>query len=224
MAALAITLLELTEVAVLVVAMGGDATGVRSAAQGAIAGTAVVAIIALASGAALERVPSSLLLGASGVVLFAFGLFLLRSTIRSYRAYAPGAPARSVPRTVHWASGFTVGAVETTEAAIVLVALAAGGYPDSALVGAVIGGVVLVVGALAVRERLRAVKVPLLKLAATSLLFAFAIFWTGEAAGVMWPFGDVALAGLFVLALVAVRGTVTLVLRSDRPTRFETNR
>jgi Ca2+/H+ antiporter, TMEM165/GDT1 family len=212
-----ITLLELTEVVALVFALSADSGTVRASALGATSGTAVVALAALGLGAAILAFPHEYLLAASAVVLVGFGLFLFRSTLRSYRRAAPPpAGAASPPpahRAVLFAGGFTVGAVETTEAVIVLLAIAAAGYGTSALVGAVAGGGVLIAVAAAVHERVRRIKVPRLKLGATSVLLSFAVFWAGEAAGVAWPGGDLILIPLVVLFAAMVRGAIAAVLR-----------
>lgn len=212
--AFVITVLELTEVVALVFALSADQASVRPVALGAVSGTAAVSLIALAFGAALIAFPHTYLLWASAVVLAAFGVFLFRSTLRSYRraaAAAAGAPG-GAPRhhLVQFGGGFSVGAIETTEAVIVLIALAAAGYGFSALVGAVVGGVVLVVAAATVHERIRKIKVPWLKLGGTALLFTFAIFWGGEAAGVAWPGSDLILVPLVVVVALLVRGAVAL--------------
>jgi len=222
LAALLVTVLELTEVVALVFALSAEAASVRHGALGAVAGCAVVAVIALGSGAALLAFPRTYLLWASAVVLYAFGVFLFRSTLRTYRkvraaAGRPPAGPGAGHRVVQFAGGFTVGAVESTEVVIVLLALTAAGYGGSALVGAVAGGVLLVAVALAVGERVRRIKVPWLKLGATSVLFTFAVFWTGEAAGRGWPGGDLFLIPLVVVAALLVRGSIELILRLRPP-------
>lgn len=218
--ALLVTVLELTEVVALVFALSADAGSVRHGAYGAVAGCAVVAVVALGSGAALLAFPHRYLLWASAIVLYAFGVFLFRSTLRTYRkvraaAQGPPSPPGAGHRVLQFAGGFTVGAVESTEVVIVLLALTAAGYGGSALVGAVAGGVLLVAVALAVGERVRRIKVPWLKLGATSVLFAFAVFWTGEAVGLSWPGADLFLVPLVVAAGLLVRGAIEGFLRAS---------
>ena len=215
-----ITLLELTEVVALVFALSADQASVRPVAWGAVSGTALVGVVAVGFGALLLAFPHTYLLWASAAVLAGFGLFLYRSTLRSYRRAAapPIGPGPVRHHLVQFGGGFSVGAVETTEAVIVLIALAAAGYGFSALIGAVAGGVVLIVAAAAVHERIRKIKVPWLKLGGTALLFSFAIFWGGEAAGVAWPGGDLVLIPLVVAVALLVRGAIALGLRSPPPT------
>jgi len=215
--ALLITLLEWTEVVALVFALSADQGSVRPVAAGAVSGSAVVGAIALGFSAILVAFPHGLLLWGSAVVLAAFGLFLFRSTLRTYRrardAARPGSTPPVYRPVVEFGGGFTVGAVETTEAVIVLIALAAAGYGFSALVGAALGGGILVVAALFVGPGIRRIKVPWLKLGGTALLFTFAIFWAGEAAGVAWPGQDLFLIPLVVIVAVVLRGGIALAMR-----------
>ncbi len=216
--AFVITVTEMTEVVALVFALSADAESIRSGALGAVAGTAVVALIALASGAAIEALPHGDLLWAAAAVLAAFGVFLFRSTLKSYRrARRPGPTGPPTHHALRFAGGFSVGAVETTEAVIVLLALAAGGAGSSAVVGALAGGGILVVAAALVHERIRRIKVPTLKLGGTAMLVSFALFWGGEAYGVAWPGSDLILIPMFLVAVVLVRAAVELVLRGDPP-------
>lgn len=212
-----ITLLEMTEVVVLVFALSAGERSMAHGAGGAVSGTAVVALVALGFGALLLAFPRDYLLWASAALLAGFGVFLFRSTLKTYRrarGLLPSFPASGGDhRAVQFAGGFSVGAVESTETVIVLIAIAAAGYGFSAIVGAVAAGAVLVVATALVHERIRRFKVPLLKLGATSLLFAFAAFWTGEAANYAWPGSDLFLVPLFLVALVLVRGALGLALR-----------
>ena len=221
LAAFLITLLELTEVVALVFALSADAASVRPTALGATSGTAAVSISAFAVGSALLAFPHEYLLVASAIVLLGFGAFLFRSTLRSYRRAAQQragiAPPPPAHRTVQFGGGFTVGVIETTEAAVVLIAIAAAGYGPSAVVGAVAGGVVLVAVAASVHDRIRRIKVPWLKLGATSLLLSFAVFWAGEALGVAWPGGDLVLVPLVIVFALAIRGAIAGLLRGPRP-------
>ncbi len=221
LAAFLITVLEMTEVVALVFALSADHTTVRSGALGAVGGTAVVAVIAFVFGAALIAFPREYLLWGSSAVLAGFGVFLFRSTLRTYRGHRAaergGVPPRTSPSVAQFAGGFSVGAVESTETVIVLLALTAAGYGFSALVGAVLGGALLVIVALFVHEQIRRIKVPWLKLGGTSVIFAFSVFWAGEAAGLAWPGGDAFLLVLFGVALLFVRGAIMLLLPRTEP-------
>jgi uncharacterized membrane protein len=217
--AVLITALELTEVVALVFAFSADAGTIRPTALGATGGTATIALIALAAGAAILAAPHQYLLWGSAIALAGFGAFLFRSTLRSYRRAADAraglAATARPPRSLQFAGGFTVGAIESTEVAVVLLALAAAGYGLSALVGALLGGAALVVAATFVHERIRRLKVPWLKLGATSVLLAFATFWAGEAAGFSWPAGDLVLIPLAVLFGLVIRGAIAWLVRGS---------
>ena len=219
-----ITLLEMTEVVALVFALSAGGPELRLAILGALSGVALVGGIALGAGAALERLPSSYLLGPSAIVLAGFGVFLFRSTLRTYRrawaAKSGTAPPYEPHPVVQFGAGFSVGLVETTEAVIVLLALAAPGYGLTAIVGAVTAGAILVVLAWALHGQIRKIKVPVLKAAATALLFTFSVFWAGEALRVAWPGDDLSLLPLFVLAVILVRSTIWFAQR--RSVRVET--
>lgn len=220
-AAFLITVLEMTEVVALVFALAADHTTVRHGALGAVGGTSLVAVIAFAFGAFIVAFPKDYLLSASAIVLAAFGVFLFRSTLQTYRrrwTEAHGGAALPTSHSVaQFAGGFSVGAVEATEAVVVLLALTAAGYGFSALVGAVLGGALLVAVAFVVHDRIRRIKVPWLKVGGTSLVFAFAVFWGGEAAGFHWPGGDLFLVPLVVLGLLLVRGGVEFAMRFAPP-------
>jgi uncharacterized membrane protein len=218
-----ITLVEMTEVVALVFVLGAEGGATRPAALGAVAGTATVALAALLSGAALLALPRSWLLVAASGTLLAFGGFLLRSTLRTYRRQRAGtstAPSDR-PTSLPFAGGYAVGAVEGLETVIVLLALAAGGNGASAVVGALAGGALLVGLALPFHERVRRVKVPTLKLAATSFLFAYGLFWAIEASGRAWPgpswASDVWLLPLIGLFALATRGAIALDARNGAP-------
>jgi uncharacterized membrane protein len=219
--AFVVTILEMTEVVALVFALSADhAAGPRHGAIGATVGIAVVAGAAVVLGAAFLAVPHEALLWASAVLLTAFGVFLTRSTLRTYRreraAAVAGTPVPARPRVItQFVGGFTVGAVEATEVVVVLLALAAAGEAGSAIVGSISGGLVLVAATAVVHERVRRIKTRWLKLGATGVVFSFAAFWTGEAAGVRWPYGDLLLVPFFVVALLLVRGTIALWLARE---------
>jgi uncharacterized membrane protein len=212
-----ITLLEMTEVVALVFALSADHHTVAHGAAGAVTGTTVIALIAFTAGALIIALPREYLLYGSAVTLAGFGIFLFRSTLRSYRrARLPRpepTPTNSSRSALQFAGGFSVGAIEATEVVVVLIALAAAGFGFSALIGALAAGAVLVGATWVVHERIRRIKVPWLKLGATSMLFAFAVFWMGEAAHVPWPGADLILVPLFLLSLLLVRGAIGAVLR-----------
>jgi Ca2+/H+ antiporter, TMEM165/GDT1 family len=225
--AFVITLLEMTEVVALVFALRGEDDSIRNGVLGATAGSALVAAIGLVSGAAITSLPERWLLFGAAVTLLAFGVFLFRGTRRAYRRmwHPDGATgsAKRGDRAVQFGGGFTVGAVETTEAVIVLVALAAAGQGSSALLGAIAAVACLIVAATVLHQQIRKVKIPLVRLGATSMLFTFAVFYLGEALGVAWPLDDLFLVPLFILAILIIRPLIGLLEGGPR-LRLKTNR
>ena len=217
--AFVITLLEMTEVVVLVVAVSADHPSARPGATGAVLGVTGVALVALLVGVSITLVRPLYLLVVSGVLLAAFGVFLFRSTLRTYRRAALPPSQTPPPKfagAVQFGTGATAGAVEAVETVVVLLGITAAGYGWSAVAGALLAGGILVVLAFAIHEQLRKVKVPWLKLVATSMLFTFSVFWFGEAVGIAWPYGDLFLIPLFGAALLVVRGTLQLGLGAAR--------
>ncbi len=215
--AFALTVIELTEVVVLVFALGAEHGTIRHGALGAVAGLAVVGVAALATGAAILRLPHEVLLWTSAVLLFGFGVFLFRSTLRTYRREQAARAGTPPPPRSHaglqFAGGFAIGAVEATEVVVVLLALTAAGEGAEAVAGAVLAGVLLVAATALVHEQIRRIKSGTLKAGATGILFAFATFWLGEAIGLRWPGGDLVLLPLFAVAFLVVRGTLAVALR-----------
>jgi len=210
-----LTLIEMTEVVVLVIAVTSDQPTARPGATGAVVGVGLVSILAIVVGAALAGVAHTYLLWVSAFLLAAFGVFLFRSTLRSYRRAAQ--PARPPPPSRYaggfqFGAGFTVGVVEAVEVVIVLLGLTAAGYAWSAVVGALLAGVLLIVLAFLVHEQLRRIKVPWLKLFGTAMLFTFAAFWLGEALGLAWPGEDLFLVPLFAVSILAARGLIQVGL------------
>jgi uncharacterized membrane protein len=152
-------------------------------------------------------------------VLAAFGVFLFRGTLRAYRRAAHLAPAPPpTHRALQFGGGFTVGVVESTEVVVVLLALAAAGYGFTALVASVLAGALLAIVAAVVHERIRRIKVRLLRLGGTSLVLTFAVFWAGEALGYHWPGADLFLVPIVVAVGLVVWGTIQLDLRRRRST------
>lgn len=229
-----ITVLELTEVVAIVYALGASAEDMRPGIHGALSGVALVGLVALATGVAIAHFlgPVTLyLLIVSALLLWGFGFFLLRSTVKTYfreaKKHLPTASRDTAGEDLSskalFSGGFSVGSVETLEAVIVLLALTAGGYGLEALLGFLAGGALLATLGYLLHENIRKVKVPQMKWIGTSLLFTFAVFWTGEALvdqGVFaWPsLGplpvDLLILPILGVALLIIRGVVSLRVAS----------
>jgi len=220
-----------------VYAIGAGSRSMRPAA-GASGGVVLVALIALGTGVAITRFPLQYTLVGAALLLWGFGFFLLRSTLRTYLREARkkrgiqstkrgGLEEPGLSDHALLAGSFSVGVVETVEAVVVLVALTAGGFGLEAALGFILGGILLLGVGVAFHERIRRLKVPPLKWVATSLLFTFAVFWSGESAGlwsritfptvggVVVPV-DVVLLPVFAVALALVWVAIAMRLRADR--------
>ena len=97
-------------------------------------------------------------------------------------------------------TGFTVGAVEAFEAAIVLVALLPNGF-GSTVLGMGAGILVVVVATYVLRSEVRKVKQARMKVVVAALLLSFSTFWFGEA---VVPLDDLLLIPLFAVYVVLV--------------------
>lgn len=237
-----VALVEMTDVFALVYALGAGVKSMRPGVLGASGGVAVVAAVGLVIGASLslaaQEFSEAAIHAVATVVLWGFGVILLRSTLKSYVQEAKkrqgiSGPKKSFPPPSAMTSselmilGFTVGATETFEALIPLLALSAQGMAAEAIAGGVLGGLVLVPIGWVLRERVKRVKVPLLKWVTTSAVFAFAAQWTFEALveihATPLPPNESALVlslfipPLFIASLLIVRGIVEVWVRSEVP-------
>jgi uncharacterized membrane protein len=209
------SLVEFVEVMTILLAVG-TVRGWRSAWTGAGAGVAVLTVLVVALGPALEAVPLTLLQLVVGTILFVIGVnWLWKAVLRSAgirrlrdedavfatataalagRARQPGLARLDL---VAMATAFKAVILEGLE--VVLIVIAAGAVTHTlgaaSLGAAVAGGLVLLTGA-ALRRPLARVPENTLKFAVGVLLSAFGTFWVGEGLGVRWPAEDLALVGL----------------------------
>jgi len=199
LAALGITLLEFTEAAAVGLALYAD-SGKHAAFLYVALGSLVVLVPTILVGSLIGLLPAVYVRLVAGVLLLYFGLRLTKSARRSVVNARKGGQ-----RTEHFekgimATGFSVGAVEAFEAAIVLVGLLPNGF--AATLGGLGTGIVLVVIATyALRSQVRKVKQADSKIVVSALLLSFAFFWFGEA--VLSP-PDLVLVPLFCGFALAV--------------------
>ena len=225
-AAFLVTVLELTEVVALVYALGASSRDMRPGVYGAFIGVAFVSLLTLGTGVAILRFASQAtfyLTVVSALILWCFGIFFFRSTVKTYYREARkrnGLEVKGkrslldeVGAKALFSGGFSIGCVETLEAMIVLLALSTGGCGMEAFFGFIAGGVLLLVLGYMLHEQIRKIKVAPLKWFGCTMIFTFAIFWSGEALEHVgpfeWPtlltqFPDIFLVPLFVLTLVTV--------------------
>jgi Ca2+/H+ antiporter, TMEM165/GDT1 family len=223
------SLVEAIEALTIVLAVG-TVRGWRPACLGAVAGLVLLALIVLALGPLLDRVPLHLLQFAIGVLLLLFGMRWLRKAILRAAGIIPlhdeaivyateTAQLREQERLhkarLDWLAAlasFKAVVLEGLEVVFIVIAVGAGrGLVIPASIGA-IAACVLVAGiGLAVHHPLARVPENTLKFAVGVMLSAFGVFWIGEGLGVPWPGEDIAIivfAALFLLvALLAVAVT-----------------
>jgi uncharacterized membrane protein len=233
---------EAVEAATIVLAIG-TVRGWRAAWAGTGAGLAVLAVVVAALGPALTAVPLGALRLLVGGLLLTFGLQWLRKAIlraggvkalsdedvRFARergaalAHGEGAGDDEAGARGIDAYGFVVAfkgvVLEGLEVAFIVVTFGANDGHVAAAAGAAVLAVLVVAGAAALaRAPLSRVPENTLKFAVGVMLTAFGTFWGAEGAGVAWPGGEAALAGVVAwVALVAVGLAALLRRRGGAP-------
>ena len=203
--------------------------GWRPAGLGALAGLGSLALIVLALGPLLDRVPLHALQLVIGVLLLLFGMRWLRKAILraagviplhdEASAFAAGTAmlrdqARRHDTRLDWLAGlaaYKAMLLEGLEVVFVVIAVGAGrGLLVPASIGALAACALVAAAGFAVRRPLSRVPENTLKFAVGVMLSAFGVFWTGEGLGVPWPGEDLAILGFAALFLVAALAAVRL--------------
>jgi uncharacterized membrane protein len=233
-AAFLASLVEAVEALTIILAVG-TVRGWRPALIGSTVGFVILAVIVVALGPLLDRVPLGLLQFAIGVLLLLFGMRWLRKAILraagmiplhdEFRAYANETvdlhdQARRQMARLDRLAALTSGKavlVEGLEVVFIVIAVSAGnGLLLPASVGA-LGACVLVAAAgVVVRRPLARVPENTLKFAVGVILSAFGIFWTGEGLGVPWPGADLSIV-VFALLFLCVGLVSVALLRRPIP-------
>jgi uncharacterized membrane protein len=197
--AMGITLLEMSEAAAVGLALYAEAG--RKAFIYVSLGAAIVLIATFLLGGAIAYLPEMLIRLIAAFLLLYFGLRLVKS--------ARTAVERERSHTAHkeknlekglFYTGFSVGALEAFETAIVLVALIPINF-NSTLLGLVSGLVVVCVGTVVLGSQVRKIKQASMKIAVSSLLLAFSAFWFAES---VTSVPDLLLIPLFLVIAAAV--------------------
>jgi uncharacterized membrane protein len=214
---------EVIEMVIIVVGVG-TVRGWRSTWLGAAAGLAVLAVLVLALGTALTRVPIGALRLAVGSLLLVFGLQWLRKGIRRVSANGfTGLGARTasdddIPGNgVDWTAfvlSFKGVLLEGLEIALIVVSF---GVTAHALPTAILGAAAALltiagVGLLA-REVVERIPRSALQLLVGTLLSSFGTFWAVEGLGIAWPGGDGAILALVGWYVLAAAGYIGLLRR-----------
>ena len=199
LAALGITTLELVEAAAVGLALYAE-SGRPVAFLYVALGTIVVLVPTFLVAGLIALLPVVYVRLLGGVLLLYFGLRLTRSARRSVvisrtTGFKPETFEKGIMST-----GFSVGAIEAFEAAIVLVALLPANF-DSAGFGFVLGVSVVIVATCILRTQVRKVKQANMKVAVAGLLLTFSTFWFGET---FLQLNDAVLIPIFLIFAFAV--------------------
>jgi uncharacterized membrane protein len=220
------SLVEAVEALTIVLAVG-TVRGWRPAGLGALVGLVLLALIVLALGPLLDRVPLRPLQLAIGVLLLLFGMRWLRKAILRAAGVIPlhdetiayaaeMAQLREQERDhkpqLDWfavLASFKAVVIEGLEVVFIVIAVGAGrGLIIPASIGAIAACILVTAVGFVVHRPLARVPENTLKFTVGVMLSAFGVFWVGEGLGVPWPGEDIAIiafAALFLLvALVAV--------------------
>jgi uncharacterized membrane protein len=227
------SLVEVVEAFTIVLA-AGTLRGWRAAIAGTTAGLAALALIVVALGPLLDRVPLHLLQLVIGILLLLFGMGWLRKAVLrragviplhdENAAFAAETAGLSDATTLRgsgfdWLGGamaFKAVLLEGLEVVFIVIAVGAGrGLVLPASLGA-LGAcvVVLAIGAI-VRRPLARVPENTLKFAVGVVLCAFGVFWTGEGLGIAWPGADLMIL-VFGAAFLVVGLGAAAVVRQPR--------
>jgi uncharacterized membrane protein len=205
LAAFGITLLELTEASAVGLALYADSRDAKAFLWVAL-GVLVVFIPTIFVGKAIALLPVFWVRIIAATFLLYFGLRLSRSArrsaLRAIQAKSSGNTAAVEERYEKgiMSTGFSVGVVEAFEAAIVLVALIPISFV-SALSGAFVGILIVIIGTFILRTQVRKLKQAYMKILVSSLLLSFSTFWYIES---LVNVNDLILVPFFVIFFIAV--------------------
>ncbi|MGC8546347.1 MAG: hypothetical protein ACP5MU_01635 [Thermoplasmata archaeon] len=199
LAAMGITLLEISEAAAVALALYAE--GGSKAFLYVALGIAVVLVITFIVGKEIALLPILLIRLVAGFLLLYFGLRLARSARRAVvKSRKKGGNEEEKIEKGLFYTGFSVGAVEAFEAAIVIVALIPIDY-NSTFLGLVAGLIIVVIGTALLKSQVRKIKQANMKVAVSALLLSFSSFWFAEA---FYNITDLILIPLFALFFIAV--------------------
>jgi uncharacterized membrane protein len=194
LAALGITTLEMVEAAAVGLALYSDSKRLfafSSVALGAIA----IFVPMYGVGKLISYLPITYVRLIGGALLLYFGLRLVKSARRSVLySRKKSVYAEHFEKGI-FATGFSVGAIEAFEAAIVLVALLPNNF-DSTTLGLATGIIAVVISTYLLRNHVRRIKQANMKVVVSALLLSFATFWFGET---VYPLNDLVLIPLFAV-------------------------
>ena len=232
-AAFLASLVEAVEALTIVLAVA-IVRGWRPAGLGAVAGLLVLALIVVALGPLLDRVPLNVLQIAIGILLLLFGMRWLRKAIlraagiialhdetaafasetAELREQARRQEQRHEQR-LDWLAGlasFKAVLLEGLEVVFIVIAVSAGRGVLLPVSAAAFAACLLVaLSGVVLHRPLARVPENALKFAVGVMLSAFGLFWTGEGFGVAWPGADLAILAFIALFLGTALACVALL-------------
>lgn len=200
LAALGITTLELTEAAAVGLALYADSRNHNAFLYVAL-GVITVLIPTILVGEAIRLLPKDYILIIGGVLLAYFGQRLIKSARRSVYFSRKGSTKVDTFERGIMFTGFSVGAIEAFEAAIVLVGLMPVNF-GSSLGGLGTGIAIVIVATYILRNQVRKIKQAIMKVVVSSLLMSFSCLWFGELIWDLFSLGqlnDLVLIPLFLV-------------------------
>ena len=234
-AAFLASLVEAVEALTIVLAVA-IVRGWRPAGLGAVAGLLVLALIVVALGPLLDRVPLNVLQIAIGILLLLFGMRWLRKAIlraagiialhdetaafasetAELREQARRQEQRHEQRLDRLAglASFKAVLLEGLEVVFIVIAVSAGRGVLLPVSAAAFAACLLVaLSGVVLHRPLARVPENALKFAVGVMLSAFGLFWTGEGFGVAWPGADLAILAFIALFLGTALACVALLNR-----------
>jgi len=227
-AAFVASAVEVVEAFTIVLAVG-SLRGWRPAVLGTFVALGMLALLTIALGPLLDRVPLHLLQLVVGVLLLLFGMGWLRKAVLRSAGVIPlhdedaafaaeteflAEEARRKHASLDWIAGlaaFKAVLLEGLEVVFIVIAVGAGrGLLWPASLGALAACVAVLAVGMLVHRPLSRVPENTLKFGVGVMLSAFGVFWTGEGLGVEWPGQDLVL--IVIAALFLATGVATAAL------------
>lgn len=220
---------EFIEALTIVLAVG-TVRGFKPAMKGTALALVALALLVFVLGfAVLRYVPIDVLKGIIGALLLMFGLKWLRKAILRFAGkkalHDEGAAFQNeqtrlardeVTDFEATATAFNGVFLEGLEVVVIVLTLgSAGSAFPSAILGSLVGLVVVVTAGLLLRAPLTRVPENVMKFVVGIMLTTFGTFWAGSALGVQWPGSDLALLGIIVVYLLMSRFLVSDLKRGQ---------
>jgi Ca2+/H+ antiporter, TMEM165/GDT1 family len=228
------SLVEFVEALTIVLAVG-TVRGWRPALMGTGAGVGFLAVLVIAFGPALQRIPITSLQLVVGVLLLLFGMRWLRKAIlrsagiiglhdeeaifakQTRVLESEGTSGRTGLDKIAVATTFKAVVLEGLEVVFIVIATGAVAHMlIPACIGAAAAGIVVIALGILLHRPLSRVPENTLKFAVGILLSAFGAFWFGEGLRFPWPGEDWSLIGL-AGGLLIVSATAVAVIKRSAP-------